>query len=246
MDRSALDAEIGRLLADPSHARWDTDTLHTRIEFIQQEVQALTGAVKTVESLTPTADVAEVTLDDETIDITRATLTETDGNVHILIGRSREDLDFYEPSWPNYSSSLPTQFFYDVSNRQLVLVPPPSSDYATAGALKVWEVRTPTPLAGDSSEPFDGNVTMRAYTRAVVHGVVALCLMDNGDPESLAKVKFHRSNDTNVPGEYEKMLKQINAKFTHPSVIPERIKWMPQGGRLGGGKWPSKAYPFGG
>jgi len=244
MDRSALDAEIGRLLGDPSNDRWKPDVLHTRIEFIQQEVQSLTGAVKTVETLTPIANTAEVTVDDETIDISRVTLTETDGTVHVLNGRSREDLDFYEPRWSNYSASLPTQFFYDSSNRQIVLVPPPSAAYATAGALKVWEVRTPTPLAGDSSEPFDANVTMRAYSRSIVHGVVALCFMDNGDADSLAKVKFHRSNDITHPGEYEKELQKINAKFQHPSVIPERVKWSPQGGRVSSGKWPSKAYPM--
>lgn len=206
----------------------------------------MTGAVKTTETLTPTADTAEVQVDADVIDIVRATMTDADGNIVPLEGRSREDLDFYEPNWPNLDSGKPKTYFFDASNRQVVLVPAPSSEYAIASALKLWEVQIPAAMTGDTSVPFDGNVLMRAYQMSLVHWVVAICFMDNGDPESLAKSKFHKTNDINNPGEYEKVLKMINAKFDSPSDIPARILGpYPQGGRRQAVGRPSKAAPLG-
>ena len=245
MNRSDLEEEIGRLLNDPNHTKWTTGDLRDRIEFAQTEVQALTGAVKTKESLTPVAETFEVQVNANVIDVTRVTLTESDGTVNILTGRSREDLDFYRPNWKNENSGKPEEFSWDASNRNIILVPKPSSAYAVASGLDVWEVRIPTSLAADSSEPFDANALMKPYHMSIVHWVVAQCFMDDGTPTALAKSKFHVSGNINSPGEYEKELRKINAKFTSPTSIPARIKWAPQGGRLGGGRWPSKSYPLG-
>lgn len=245
MERSDLDAEIGRLLSDPSHTRWSTDILHTRLEFAQQDVQINTNAVKTVETLTPTDDTAEVTVDSDTLDILRVTLTESDGTVNVLEGRSREDLDFYRPDWANLDPAKPETWFFDASNAQIVLVPAPSSTYAITNALKVWEVRIPAALSSDSSVPFDASALMKAYHMSLVYWVVAQCLMDDGTPEALQKARFYRSNDINSAGEYEKELKKINKKFDSPADIPERIKWYPQGGRISGNSRPNKDYPLG-
>lgn len=245
MDRSALDEQCGRFLGDPSHSRWTTDVLHTRYELSQQKIQALTGAVKTTETLTPTANTAEVQVNADTLDIVRVTLTESDGTINVIEGRTREDLDFYEPTWPNLDSGKPVTFYFDASNQNLILVPPPSSTYAITNALKVWEVRIPTALTTDSSVPFNANNLMRAYHMAIVHDTVATCFIDNGDPESLGKSKFHRTNDMDNPGEFEKYLRMINAKFDNPSDIPARVMWYPQGGRRWNLKAFSKADPLG-
>lgn len=245
MQRSELEAEIGRLLGDPQHTRWSLDVIDSRLELAQQDVQALTGAVKSTETLTPTANTSEVTVDTEVIDILRVTLTESDGTVSVLEGRSREDWDFYDPNWPNLSPGKPKGYFFDASNGQIVLVPAPSATYAIADALKVWEVQIPVAMTGDSSVPFGANSWMKAYHMALVHYVVSLCFMDNGDPDSLQKARFHRSNEINAPGEYEKELKKINAKFDSPADIPERVKWQPQGARRSQVVGLSKAAPLG-
>lgn len=245
MQRSAIEDEIGRLLNDPNHDRWSTAILRARIEFAQQEVQALTGAVKTTESLTPTASTNEVTLDSGVIDITQATWTEPDGNVLPLNFKSIEDLDFYYPNWRNEGDGRPAVISWDPSNRQVILVPAPASDDITASCLKVWEVQIPDELSSDSSEPFDGNVRMRPYTMSVVHWVVAQCWMDDATPEALAKARFHKSNDIDRPGEFEKVIKKINAKFKSATAIPERIKWRPQGGLVGSGlRMPTHDNPL--
>lgn len=234
------------MLGDLPHTRWPTDVIDARLELAQTEVQALTGAVKTVETLTPTVNTAEVLVNADTLDIVRATLTDSAGIIYPLEGRDREDLDFYEPNWPNLSPGKPATYFFDASNRQAILVPAPSAAYAIAGALKLWEVRIPAAMTGDSSVPFDSNVLMRAYQMSLVHWVVAICWMDNGDPESLGKSKFHKTNDMNNPGEYEKVLKMINAKFDSPSDIPARILGpYPQGGRRGIASRLSKSDPLG-
>lgn len=245
MQRSEIDAEIGRLLNDTNHERWSTDILHTREEFAQQEVQTLTGAVKTTESLTPTADTNEVQVDSGVLDITRATWTDPDGNEYPLTFKSVEDLDFYRPNWRNETGNRPDTISYDASNRQVILIPAPTSADITTNCLKVWEVQTPDTLASDYSEPFDGNVLMRAYSMSIVHWVVAQCFMDEGNPEALGKAKFHKSNDIDRPGEFEKVIKKIKSRFNAPSAIPERIKYRPQGGLRGGNsRWPNHANPF--
>lgn len=188
--------------------------------------------MKTVETLTPTADTKEVDLANDTLDITRVTLTDSDGDVHVLTGKSRDELDFYFPDWETWSSGLPIHYFYDASENDLILVPAPSSTYATTDALKVWEIQPPASLTSDSSEPFDANQAMQSYAYSIVHWVVAQCWMDDGTPEALAKSRFHKSGSFEAPGEFEKYIKMIRAKFDAPSMVPARIKWLPQGGRL--------------
>lgn len=244
MQRSEIDSEIGRLLNDPSHDKWSTDTLHSREEFAQQEVQVLTGAVKTTETLTPTADTNEVSLDSGCLDITGATWTETDGNEYPLEFKSLDDLDFYRPNWRNENGRRPDTISYDPSTNQAILVPAPTSDDISSGCLKVVEVQVPDAMTGDSSVPFDSNTRMGAYSLSIVHWVVAQCWMDDATPEALTKAKFHKSNDMDRPGEYEKVIKKINARFKNPSAIPERIKWRPQGGLRGGTRWPTHANPL--
>lgn len=205
---------------------------------------AITGAIKTTSSYTPTAETKEVTLGTDIIDITRVTFENSDGDITPLEGKTREDWDFYSAGWENEGSGTPKQFAWDPSNSQLILRPKPDSNAAVTNGLKVWEVNIPTALTGDSSTPFDANVAIQAYAMVIVHGVTALCWMDDGTPEALAKARFHRSNEIDKPGEFERYIKLINSKFTHPIGIATSIKWSPQGPRLGSGRLNStKEYP---
>lgn len=244
MQRSDLESEIGRLLSDPNHDTWDLTGIRARIEEASAVIQALTNAVKTVETLTPTAETKEVSISDQTLDIARVTLTKSDGDVHILKGYSRENLDYYYPDWEDWTSGLPDFYYYDATNHQLNLVRKPSAAYATTDSLKVWEIRIPTALTSDSSIPFDSNAAMQAYVNSVAHWVAAQCFMDVGTQEALLKSKFHKSGSIENPGEFEKYIRMIRAKFDSPSGVPERIKWIPRGGRIGavrGGLIPSKS-----
>jgi len=245
MDRQSLETEIGYLLGDPRHTRWSVTKLRERIEFAQQQVQALTGAIRQTNTYTPVADTKEVTLGTDIIDIIRATLTDSDGEILPLEGKARQDWDFYYPDWENEDAGQPREFSFDPSNYQIILRPKPSSDYAVASGLKVWEVNIPTALTGSTSTPFEGNTAMQVYTMSVVHWVVAQCFQDDGTPKALTKARFHRSNDIDRPGEFEKWIKMINSKFNAPSIIPSRVKWNPQGGRRGGSRYPNKSYPLG-
>jgi len=245
MDRQSLETEIGYLLGDPQHSRWSVTKLRERIEYAQQQVQALTNAIKQVNTYTPVADTKEVTVGSDIVDITRATFTDSSGEIRPLTGKSRIDWDFYHPNWENEDSGLPTEFSYDASNRQVILRPKPSSDHANADALKLWEVNIPTVLSGSTSEPFEANQAMQNYAMSIVHWVVAQCFQDDGTPEALSKSRFHRSNNVDDPGEFEKWIKLINSKFNAVTEIPARVKWYPQGGRVGGIGRPSKTNPLG-
>lgn len=247
MDRSALESEIGRLLNDPSHGTWDTDVIDDRIDLAQTEINGYTNAVKTKETLTPTADTAEVTVSNLTIDIVRVRITLPNGDKYPLEGTPRAEMDYRYPNWENWTSGLPVTWFFDGTNRNVILVPPPDAAHAITSGLDVWEVRQPASLSSSTSVPFDDTALMVPYHMAIVHWVVAQCWMDRGDPESLAKAKFHRSGILTGPnaGQYELQLMRIIEKFDRPEDIPARIQWKPQGGRVGGWNVRSKNSPLG-
>ncbi len=244
MNLSQLFAEIGRLLNDPSNDRWSQSVLTTRINEAQTIVQGYTSAVKTKELLTPTADVAAISVSALTLDILRVTLTLPSGRVKPIEGISREELDYRFPDWMNLGSGEPDLYWFDGTNAQVNLVGPPGSSYATSNALSVWEVRKPADLAAASDIPFDSNTPMVPYHLSIVHWVVAQCWMDDATPESLAKSKFHKSGMLERPGEFEKQIMRIREDFDAPVDIPERILWRPQGGRLARRGFASKSYPF--
>jgi hypothetical protein len=245
MDLSGIWVEAGRLLNDPNNDRWTQAVLTTRANEAQTIVQALTKAVKIKESLTPTADTQEVTINTSTIDILRVVLTLPNGDKKIIEGIPREELDYRMPGWENLDSGEPDMYFFDASNAQINLVRKPSSTYAIASSLEVWEARKPADMDDSADIPFDSNVPMTPYHLSVVHWVVAQCWMDDGTPESLAKAKFHKSGILERPGEFEKQIILIRADFDNPTDIPANILWRPQGGRLGRTNRLSKTNPLG-
>jgi hypothetical protein len=247
MDRSALEAEAGRLLNDPNHDTWSTSVIDARLDLAQTEVNGYANAVKTKETLTPTANTSEVAVSALTIDIVRARYTLPSGEKFPLEGITRDELDFRYPNWENWSPGKPMAYTFDASNRNLILVPAPDAAHAIASALDVWEVRQPASLSSSTSVPFDDVALMVPYHMAIVHWAVAQCWMDRGDPESLAKAKFHKSGVLSGPnaGQYENQLMRIIEKFDRPEDIPIRINWKPQGGRLGGWGTRSKSSPLG-
>lgn len=245
---SELQAEIGRLLNDPNNTRWTTDVLTKRINEAQTIVQGYTNAVKTLETLTPTANTAAVSLNAKTMDIYRVDIQRTNGDIFQLDGISRETLDFDYPNWMNLDPGEPKAWWYDATNQQLNLVPAPNSANAISNGLRVWEIRKPADLSNASDIPFDSNNQMVPYNMSIVHWVVAQCWMDDGTPEALAKARFHKSGvmTDNGAGQFEQQIMRILSRFDRPESVPETIKWQPTGGRVGATNYPTKGNPFAG
>lgn len=244
MNLSDLQAEIGRLLNDPSNQRWTTDVLTTRINQAQTIVQGYTNAVKTLETLTPVVDTATVSVNSGTLDIVRVRITRSNGDKEKLEGITVEELDFRYPNWENLGSGKPENYWFDATNAQINLVPKPDSTNAITNGLSVWEVRKPADLSSSTDIPFDSNSPMVPYHLSIVHWVVAQCWMDDATPEALGKSKFHKSGILERPGEFEKQIMRIREDFDMPVDIPARVLWKPQGGRVGSWSTPSKSYPF--
>lgn len=244
MIRSQLETEISRALNDVNQTRWPVATIDSRLELAQQDVQIVTDAVKTTEVLTPTVNVAAVTLSTLLLDILSVTLTDSAGNVYPLTGFTKEELYVRRPLWLNELSGQPDSYWVDYTTNTLNLVPVPSAQWAIAGAITVVEVQTPPAMTLATSVPFGANSLMIPYHKALKYWVVAECLMDNSDSESLQKVTFFRTGNLDHPGEYEKVIGEILARFDKPTDARARILWAPTGGRLGG--WPvSKSTPLG-
>ncbi len=245
MNLSNIWSECGRLLNDPNNDRWSQSVLTTRANEAQTIVQALTKAVKIKETLTPTAETQEVSVNSSTLDILRVTLTLASGDKKVLEGIPREELDYRVPDWENLGSGEPTMYFFDASNAQINLVRKPDSEHAIASSLSVWEVRKPADMDDSADIPFDSNTPMTPYHLSVCHWVVAQCWMDDGTPEGLQKSKFHKSGMFERPGEFEKQIMLIRADFDNPTDIPAKVLWRPQGGRLGRTNRLSKSNPLG-
>lgn len=245
MDLSQIWAECGRLLNDPNNERWIQSVLTFRANQAQTIIQGYTKSVKTKELVTPTANVSQVTVDTDAMDILRVTLTKSDGNIKIIEGISREELDYRYPNWPNLDPGEPNVYWFDATNSQINLIPAPSSQYALTDALSVWEIQRPTDLSSSSDVPFSSNTQMVPYHLAIVHWVVAQCWIDEGTSEALGKSRFHRSGLLERPGEFEKQIMRITNEFDNPTDVPARILWRPQGGRLGRTNRFNKSDPLG-
>lgn len=245
MNVSQLYAEIGRLCNDPNNTRWPVATLLIRLNLAQNDVQIKTSAVKTVEQIALVAGTAKYTSANTNIlDILRATLTDTAANITELKEYTLSELYYRRPNWPNEAAGQPDCFFFDYTLDQFTLVAPPNSTFAGANAFTITEVLTPTVLALTTDVPFGANNQMIPYHLALAYWVVAQNLLDNNDTESLQKAQTYRTGNLDHPGEYEKILIEINQLFDTPTDIKARILWKPQGGRLGG--WPvSKSTPLG-
>lgn len=239
MDRSALEAEIGRLLDDKNNTRWTTDILDLRIDRACVDIQVYTNAIKTTENLTVTANLNYVSIDSDVIDILQVTLTLSDGTVKPLRGYYRFQLDMLRPNWQNETANEPDAWYFDATLQRIYMVPTPYLAYT----LNAIEVQQPAPLSASTDVPFGSSLLMVPYHGAIAYWVVSECLKDNNDSESLQKARFFRSNDLQRPGEYEKEIKKIMMKFDLPEAIPGQIIIQKQGGRVGG-PIPSKRYPF--
>lgn len=238
-------AECGRLLNDPDNTRWTQAVITARVNQAVTIIQNYANSVKVVETLTPTANTQTVNLNSRTMDITRVVIVRSDGTRVPITGTTKYDLDFDYPNWENLDAGAPQTWFYDATNQQINLIPTPDSNNAITNGLEVTEVRTPADVSSSSDIPFDSNNQMVPYHMAIVHWVVAQCWLDDGTPEALSKSKFHRSSSLDKPGEYEVHLKRLLANFDVPEDAPTRIKFQPQGGRIGG--WgPTKSNPLGG
>jgi hypothetical protein len=245
MDLSDLYSEIGRKLNDPSNDRWSQAVLLDRINRSQTKVLALTNAVKTKETLTPVAGTAEVSLDTDVIDVIRVHIKNSSGDWKKLRGVLRDQMDFEDPNWRNRDDDEPQAYTWDGTNQQLILVPPPTSEWAQSNGLEVWEIQKPADLSATTDVPFGSNNAMIPYHMAVVYDVVAECKLDEQTPEAAAMAKRFRSGDFSRPGEFENEIKLIRQKFDAPEDIPARILWRPQGGRASSKGLVSKINPLG-
>lgn len=244
MNLSELQAEIGRLLNDPSNQRWSATLITARVNIAQTEIQGFTNAVKTSEAKTPVAGTTQQDINTNVMDIIRATKTRTNGDVIPFIGKTVQELDFLYPNWRQWDFGEPLFWYYQASNQTINYVPGIDATNAITDGITLWESRKPADISDPASIPFDNNNQMVPYHMSIVHWVVAQCWMDDGVPESLGKAKFHKSGDMMHPGQYELQLARIIATFDVPESAQSHIMFRPQGARIGGTFIPSKSFPF--
>lgn len=229
---SAIWAECGRLLNDPSNVRWTTDVLTSRINSAQAEILSHSNSPKSSAFLTPISGQQFIALSSVPMQIIRITKTKTDGTIVPFPPITRQELDFRFPDWQNWSRGEPLYWFYDESLTAIYLAPTPDADNAITNGLKMTSLNVPSNVVSATDVPFDSSTGMIPFHMAIVHWVASYCWMDNADPESLAKSKFHRSGDIAHPGQYELQIKRIISKFDSVEAYDIRIMTKKQGGRV--------------
>lgn len=238
-------SEVGLLLNDANHDRWSIDKIMFQLNEGQKAVQSDARFLKDSETLTPTADVAAVSLNARVMDIIRVSIQRSNGKIVPLDGTSKEALDFDEPNWQNLDSGTPRKWWFEARTNTLNLVPPPDSANAITNGLIVDEIQFMATITYPSDSLFEGIGSTSPYHKSVVHYATAALWMQDATPEALAKAKFHMSGDMDSPGQYELYMKKIMRRYDNPTDVPARIKWRPQGGRLGRTGTYSKDNPMG-
>ena len=240
MNLSELQAECGRLLSDPENTRWTASVLLKRLNIFQKEIQGVTKAIKTPKEYAVVASQGAALLDDDTMDVYSAFITDASSTSFPIFGTTTTHLDIQTPGWREWGEGVPRCFVYNATT-QIMGIYPTNSEALT---LHTIEIIAPDDLVNPTDIPFDSNNQMIPYHMALVHPVVAQCWMDDGTPEALAKSAFHKSGNMDRPGQYELHLKRIKAFFDINVDTRNRIHWKPQGGRVGQYGMPTKTYPF--
>jgi hypothetical protein len=190
------------------------------------------------------ASTATVQLDTDVMDIIRVDILRVGGRWEKLNGMLRDQLDFANPNWQEIEDGEPSLYWWDGSNQQINLVGAPDAANAITNGLRVWEIQNPAALVSSTDVPFGSNFAMIPYHMAIAYWVAAQCKMDDNTPESRDAARFFRSGLMDRPGEFEKEIKLINAKFDVPTDIPARLQYRPEGGRASKGGTRSKSSPF--
>ncbi len=235
MDLSALWAECGRLLGDPSHDRWSTDVLTARANIAQNEINISTRALKQTGTASLVAGSTTVSIGATPADIIKVTIQRPNGDVVELAGISPEDLDFHYPNWRQWEDGDPILYYPDISAAQINVVPPPSVEAAAvSNPLSITSVRRfGTELSASTDIPFAGFTSLYPYHMTIVHWVVSQCWMDDGTPEAMGKAIFHKSGNIERPGQYELQIKNLLQTLDKPTDVDYRVLWKPEGGRTG-------------
>lgn len=89
-------------------------------------------------------------------------------------------LDFEIPNWENVSAGLPTKYY---ERGQIYgLYPKPSSVYTSTYSVQIDYYANASSMSATTDIPFNGDVTLRAYHKLLIIGVVNLCRKDMGLP----------------------------------------------------------------
>jgi len=91
-------------------------------------------------------------------------------------------------TWEQLADGLPTHYY--VRGNVIGLVPPPSSTYAIANALKIYYYKSPSDMVSDTDIPWDGLYFLTDYHRLIVLGVTIKCKKEKGSDITADKNEY--------------------------------------------------------
>lgn len=191
----------------------DADLLE-RMNIIQDKVVADTYCLFTSTLVTPTTNQQIVNLPSDCIKIKRVafiTVATSTTAYKRLEGKTLEGMDItYTGGWENTSAGLPREYLMK-GNNTLWLYPKVSGTYAQSNALKIEYYKRANPMVNGTDEPFDSDVTLRAYHEIILLGVVAWCKRTMG------------MDNTREKNEYDVLIQKLKENLKYRTDLDENI-----------------------
>jgi len=206
LTRVEIKAEVRYCVRDTTstvnNPRWSDDCLNNRVNIVQKEIALITNALKGRCLITPIAETQEYRMPNDLATIDRVSFFVSGSTTAYkkLESVSMYALDRDIANWENMGSGLPRQY-YERRN-YIGLYPKPSSTYATSQALKIDYYKKPDDLILDTSEPWDGDYSLRAYHNLIVLGVSILCKKDEGNITEMQSLQSEYNVMLNLMKQY--------------------------------------------
>lgn len=225
MDRSDLYTLIGSLTNDPSHERYSTTDLDTELDNSQDKWNIHAKIIKDTVTLTVvdgTNDYAISGLTGTPIEFLRVTHKGVE-----LVRRDKSYFDMFASDDWSDDTGTPKYYYIDASDpdsQKIYLYPIPRSEDAGAN-LVVEYVKRHTPMASDSSLPFNDNSLLVPYHWGLAYDVSSRLLARDPSAENVAKADAYNKQANNVLAE---VIQTFKAQEREQPLRVRPIKRWPQ------------------
>lgn len=188
--RNDIRIQIKDNSSDTSNRRYSDSVLNARINLVQDEITEQTRCLITRITTHTVAEQREYRYPSNmlapirlayAINVTSYTVYSSTGiSYKRLSYNTIGNLDRGLSSWENTGSGLPTDYYE--RGQYYGLKPKPSTVYSSTFSVQIDYYMTASTMSADTDVPFNGDVTLSAYHKLLIMGVVIMCRRDMGIP----------------------------------------------------------------
>lgn len=157
---------------------WSDTVLNRRINMENRRIAIFTRALysKTTSNITVGQAEYDRPATAFTVDRVSYRILSGTSSYRKLVYSTQEYQDRERQNWENLANGRPLEY-YERDNK-IGLVPPPSSTYNLASALKIEYFKIPADMDADTDEPWDSRDDYEQFHDIIILGVKLMCLRD--------------------------------------------------------------------